>query len=97
MTKKMGPDASHAWILHGPTERGDVEGQIAVNAAEARAAAFAARVLSAQECPNDLKEWGRAHGIPTFAEYTWQAGFIAGMRFFELQRQEIACPQGDEK
>lgn len=56
--------------------------------AERRASARAARILAATQCPDDLKEWGRAHGIPTFAEYTWQAGFLAGLRCAELRNME---------
>lgn len=43
------------------------------------AEAHAARLLAAQECPADLIEWGRAHGIASFAEFTWMAGFMAGL------------------
>jgi hypothetical protein len=48
---------------------------LAVNRANAKAMSL----LAAKECPADLLEWGRVHGIPVFAEFTWQAGFIAGM------------------
>ncbi len=48
------------------------------------AEAKAARLLAERECPADLKEWAKAHGIPTFAEVTWQAGFQAGMRVSAL-------------
>ena len=48
--------------------------------AKERAGLVALRLLAAQECPEDLKRWGQMHNIPTFAEYTWQAGFQAGMR-----------------
>lgn len=45
--------------------------------------ASATRRLADLECPADLIEWGRSHGIPTFAEVTWCAGFIAGWRAFK--------------
>lgn len=44
--------------------------------------AIATAELAALSCPPDLIEWGRIHGIPTFAELTWQAGFAAGWRAF---------------
>jgi len=77
---KKSLDHSRAWSLLGAKERGEVEAEIALKKAQRQADALAARLLAARECPEDLKEWGRAHGIPTFAEYTWQAGFVAGMR-----------------
>lgn len=51
-----------------------------ISEAKHRADARAARLLAERECPPNLREWGRIHGIPTFAEFTWQAGFLAGMR-----------------
>ena len=30
-------------------------------------------------CPSDLKEWGQEHGIPSFAEVTWIAGYLAAL------------------
>jgi hypothetical protein len=51
-----------------------------IGLATRRADAKAARLLAERECPSDLIEWGKAHGIPTFAEVTWQSGFLAGMR-----------------
>lgn len=55
------------------------------------AEAKAARLLAERECPPDLIEWGRAHGIPAFAEMTWVAGFLAGMRVAAMD--ELARPQ----
>ncbi len=46
-------------------------------AADAQATAY----LAAQECPNDLIEWGNNNRIPEFAKLTWQSGFAAGWRF----------------
>lgn len=48
------------------------------------AEAKAARLLAERECPPDLLEWGRIHGIANFAEVTWMAGFLAGMRVAAL-------------
>ena len=59
---------------------GDHDALQALELAKCRAQAFAERLLAERECPNDLIEWGRAHGIPEFAKFTWQAGFMAGMR-----------------
>ena len=56
------------------------QAQQAIDIAQMAANAKAAKLLAARECPSDLIEWGRAHGIPTFAEVTWQNGFLAGMR-----------------
>lgn len=42
------------------------------------AEACAMRELADMRCPEDLKEFGRRHGIPVFAERTWCAGFAAG-------------------
>jgi hypothetical protein len=57
-----------------------------IGLATRRADAKAARLLAERECPSDLIEWGRAHGIPTFAEVTWQSGFLAGMRVAILDK-----------
>ena len=45
-----------------------------------RADAAATQYLAEMECPADLIEWGRSHGIPNFAEFTWSAGFVHGWR-----------------
>lgn len=45
------------------------------------AEALALKVLSGHQCPEDVKQFGEAAGLPNFAEATWQAGFQAGMRF----------------
>jgi hypothetical protein len=58
-----------------------------ISQAKKRADAFAARLLAERECPNDLIEWGRAHGIANFAEATWMAGFAAGMRVAALDKE----------
>ena len=31
-------------------------------------------------CPSDIVEFGMRHNIPNFAEQTWKAGFMAGLR-----------------
>lgn len=59
---------------------GEAEAAQLLTSAQHRANALAAKILAAHECPDDLIEWGRIHGIPTFAQVTWQAGFLAGMR-----------------
>jgi hypothetical protein len=69
------------FAAHGGKQRADQQ----LAEATGRANAIAARLLAARECPPDLIEWGRIHGIPTFAEVTWQAGFLAGMRAASLK------------
>lgn len=59
---------------------GQAEAAQILTSAQHHANALAAKILAARECPEDLIEWGRIHGIPTFAQVTWQAGFLAGMR-----------------
>lgn len=59
---------------------GETAADRAIRIAEIAATAKAAKLLAAQNCPADLIEWGMRHNIPTFAETTWQAGFLAGMR-----------------
>ena len=31
-------------------------------------------------CPSDIVEFGMRHNIPNFAEQTWKAGFMEGLR-----------------
>ena len=78
---KHEPTKSHDALsrIFGEAE-GEAEARVSLTAAQHRANARAAQLLAARECPADLVEWGRIHGIPTFAEVTWQAGFLAGMR-----------------
>jgi len=45
-----------------------------------RAEAEMAHELANLQCPEDIKEFGRRHGIPNFAEVVWNAGFFAGYR-----------------
>ncbi len=40
----------------------------------------ALRAAAEKNCPADVREWGQRHGIPVFAEATWQDGYIAGGR-----------------
>lgn len=68
----------------------------AIMAATNRANAKAARLLAERECPADLIEWGRSHGFPTFAEVTWQAGFLAGMRVAMLDQAEMKDGETDD-
>lgn len=42
------------------------------------AQAEALREAADMACPTDVKDFGERHGIPRFAELTWQAGFEAG-------------------
>jgi len=49
-------------------------------AARMAADAYALAYIAACECPADIKQFGRNHGIPMFAEMSWQAGFVAGWR-----------------
>ena len=55
-----------------------------IDRAQRVATARAARLLAERECPADLLEWGKLHNIPNFAEATWIAGFLAGMRVAAL-------------
>jgi hypothetical protein len=70
--------------LHFARHDGEADATRRLMAAKVRAEACAAKFLAAHKCPADLIEWGRLHGIPTFAEVTWQAGFLAGMRIANL-------------
>lgn len=42
--------------------------------------AEATRYLAEMDCPEDVIEFGKRHGIPVFAEATWMAGFMQGWR-----------------
>lgn len=75
-------------------EQDRLEAQAIMADAERRAAALAAEILAERECPPDLVEWGQAHGIPTFASVTWQAGFIAGIRAVVLARDRAWIETG---
>lgn len=44
------------------------------------AEAHALRELAEMHCPQDLIDWGKRHGIPMFAEMTWEAGFAQGWK-----------------
>lgn len=60
-------------------------------AAAERAEALAMAVIAQQECPDDLVQFGKNHGIPLFAEMTWHSGFEAGVRWamlHSLQNEE---------
>lgn len=50
------------------------------DAATAESNAAAAAYLAETQCPPDVIEWGKAHGLPTWAEVTWQAGFLQGWK-----------------
>lgn len=48
---------------------------------------LAERLLAESLCPDSLKEFGKRHNIPTFAEATWMAGFVQGMRIAMMAQQ----------
>jgi hypothetical protein len=37
-------------------------------------------LIAEDKCPSDIKEWGKNHGIPEFAKFTWQTGYLAGIK-----------------
>lgn len=80
----MSPYKDAFYFLGGSTEeaerrgRENAERKLALERAEADA--YATRILAEMHCPADLVEFGKNHGIPVFAEVTWQAGFMAGWR-----------------
>lgn len=80
------PVGSPAWqMLDDLDEQAGTSAAIGdIRRATRVAEAKAARLLAERECPADLIEWGRVHGIPAFAEHTWVAGFLAGMRIAAL-------------
>lgn len=67
-----------------PEQQGEDQARAELHAARRKSEARLAELFAAQQCPADLVEWGRVHGIPEFAAFTWQAGFLAGMRYREL-------------
>jgi hypothetical protein len=50
--------------------------------------AEATRYLAEMTCPADVVEFGRRHAIPSFAEFTWQAGFMAGWRAAQTRKAD---------
>jgi len=72
--------------INTPEVQGEMDAKREIADAETRANAKAARLLAERECPETIKEWGRAHGFPAFAEMTWMDGFAAGLRVAELAR-----------
>ncbi|MCA3246078.1 MAG: hypothetical protein ING29_06300 [Azospirillum sp.] len=75
---------SSPWPSDTPEELGNSDAIKELDAARRRAEAHAARILAERECPETVREWARAHGIKNFAEFTWMAGFAAGMRVAAL-------------
>ena len=67
-------------------ENGKDDADKEIAAAEGRAGVAAAIILAALHCPEAIRKFGQLHNIPLFAEMTWEAGFIAGMRAVELLR-----------
>lgn len=84
----MGSNQTFGEIL--PRLAGEAEAEKTLRDARMQANARAMILLAARECPSDIVEWGRVHGIPTFAEFTWQAGFAAGMRAAALPVEKDA-------
>ncbi len=50
--------------------------------------------LAERECPPSVIEFGTRHGVPTFARFTWDAGFAAGWKaaLARLARRETEEP-----
>ena len=48
-------------------------------------------LLAGVHCPEDVRDFGRRHKIENFAETTWVAGFMAGMRVYEDMQREIVA------
>ena len=79
MNEKFSPSKSNFNKIFGEME-GEEDANKVLTCAERRANAKAATLLAAQVCPSDVKKFGARHNIEKFAEYTWMAGFNAGMR-----------------
>ena len=76
-------------------ERGRRDAAMTVESERREGDAYAAAYLAELNCPADLVEFGRNHNIPTFAEMTWQAGFVAGWRMAVARGWNgIARPKG---
>lgn len=67
-----------------PEDQGVSDAVKKITIAKRRAEASAMRLLAERECPETVREFGRAHGIEAFAEMTWINGFEAGMRVAAL-------------
>jgi hypothetical protein len=80
----MGNDREKVKALFAISD-GENDADRTISAAQARANARAARILAAKECPETILNWGKIHGIPNFAEVTWQDGFLAGLRAAYLE------------
>ena len=70
---RMQPD-----IDRDTRERAEQEAVMASLLRRRTAEAEAMRQVADMNCPEDVKEYGRRHGLPTWAEFTWSAGFAAG-------------------
>ena len=77
----MGFDLGETWAR----SEGQQDGERVLREARHRAEARAMVLLAAYECPEDIVTWGHQHNIPEFAKFTWQAGFMAGMRAAEAE------------
>jgi hypothetical protein len=76
----MGARQSPWAAMETPESAGERDAEAALRLATRRSDARAAEILAARECPADILQWGRQHGIEEFARITWQNGFQAGMR-----------------
>lgn len=61
-------------------ERAEAAAVKAASIRQQAAEAHALRELAEMHCPPDLIEYAKRHSIPTFAEATWQAGFMQGWK-----------------
>lgn len=96
-TRDLGPTIATVAELFSksPEQEGQDRAAAELRRQQRRADTLAAEMLAARDCPADLVEWGRLHGIPTFAAVTWQAGFRAGMRaaMEEVERRNREAPR----
>ena len=80
------------FMVTAETRQSDDAAELRTQAANAEAMRFLAEMM----CPADLLDWGRRHGIPAFAEVTWNAGFMAGWRAAQTRKAygmtEIVIP-----
>lgn len=75
---------------------GSAEAEKAIRIAKAHADAMALRYIAECECPDDLKQWAINNKIPTFAEVTWQAGFVQGWRMSLVMQSRALEDRGNE-
>jgi hypothetical protein len=73
-------DADDSKMLAHARGDGEAKAKARIESERIAADAEATRYLAEMNCPDDLRTFGANHGIPTFAEATWMAGFVAGWR-----------------